>query len=123
MQRRIFSLLFLIAGVLLLQSVQAQEMGLLVDAGAGQNLPVPPPYIPPPYDFSGNTIFVVYAHPGGTITQTGSLTLNVQGDNFRALYALGTGRISMDLLNGQTVINMTSMDVISRVFRQTRAGR
>jgi len=123
LQRRIFFLLFLIAGVLLSQSVQAQEKGLLADAGKGQDLLVPTS--PPTYSFgppppNSGAIFVVYAHDGGILTGPGDLTLNVTGDNFRGLYALGTGS-KIEIL-GQYVINMTSMDVISRGVQADTGG-
>src|ERR1700751_1911324 len=66
LQRRIYSLLFLIAGVLLIQSVQAQT---LVDSGTpGVNVPAPTGMFD--VTLNGGTD-ALFAHNGGTITGTG----------------------------------------------------
>jgi hypothetical protein len=102
LQRRIFSLLFLIAGVLLFQSVQAQPF-MPVDAD-GTNKAAPTGT----FDVSlPNSSDALFAHNGGTIGGTGDLTLKVTGDGeFKVLHALG-GSITMD--TGQTVIDMTQL--------------
>ena len=114
-QKRIFFLLFLIAGFLFFQSVQAQT---LVDA-AGQSLPGPTPgeYTrigDPPPTGPATLGSILLARDGGTITgQEGTLTLNVTASGtqeVKALSAVGTspsGTPSQILMTaGKTVINM-----------------
>ena len=89
MERRIFSLFFLIGGVLLSQSVQAQT---LVDAnGTLQNAPTGTQVArgddPGVIDES-----IFLARNGGTITGTGDLTLNViPANGNQVLNAVGAG--------------------------------
>ena len=73
MQKRIFFLLFLIAGVLLFQSVQAQT---LVNADGTNELAPTGTF---DVTLNGGTD-ALFAHNGGTITGTGNLTLNVTGN-------------------------------------------
>jgi hypothetical protein len=73
LQRRIFPLLFLIAGFLFSNSVQAQTP---VDAN-GTNELAPTGTFPNVTAFGG--IDVLFAHNGGTITGTGNLELDVTG--------------------------------------------
>jgi hypothetical protein len=105
LQRRIFFLLFLIAGVLLFQSVQAQT---LVDANAQ---PKPAPTGTQFANGADPTVIdesIFLARNGGTITGQGDLTLNVVPANGnQVLNAVGPGsRIEMTV--GTTVINMTN---------------
>ena len=101
MQTRIFSLLFLIAGVLLFRSAQAQTSPPVIDA-TGTHEMVPPGTV----NAQGSFISVFLARNGGTITRTGGLTLNVSAlppdfvGNNRALYATGPNSlISMTNVN------------------------
>ena len=108
MQRRIFSLLFLIAGVLLIQSVQAQT---LVDAnGTNEFAPIGPQTA----DASLPTVIdssILLARNGGIIKGVGDLDLTVinldlaTGET-KALNAVGPGTI-IDMETGQTTIDMT----------------
>ena len=111
MQKRILCLLFLIAGVLLFQSVQAQTVlfadGTGTPPGTPTHIDVPPPSFTRTVSATGLIDeSIVLARSGGTITGTGDLTLNVTGSGTQVLNAVGTGSlISMD---GKTVINMTN---------------
>ena len=101
MQTRIFSLLFLVAGVLLFQSAQAQTSPPVIDANGTHEM-VPPGTV----NAQGDFISVFLARNGGTITGTGGRTSNVSAlppdfiGNNRALYATGPNSlISMTIVN------------------------
>ena len=88
MQRRIFPLVFLISGVLLFQSIQAQT---LVDAN-----PPDSPKDAPTGTFTQNgdiatELSILLARNGGTITGTGDLTLNVTGNGTQEYKGLNAG--------------------------------
>ena len=108
LQRRIFALLFPIAGVLLSQSAQAQT---LVNANGTSEL-APTGTFTQNADIATDST-ILLAQNGGSITGVGDLTLNVSGSGTqenRALTATGTsltGTSSLiNMTTGQTVIDM-----------------
>jgi hypothetical protein len=109
LRRRIFSLLFLIAGVLLIQSVRAQT---LVFANPG-NSPQDAPNSPIPFVQSAASPLTIQQSillaVGGTINGTGPLTLKItdlgKAEN-KGLNAVGPNSL-IDMEVGSTTIDMT----------------
>jgi hypothetical protein len=89
LQKRIFSLLFLIAGVLLFQSVQAQTL-----VNAFSTTEDAPTGLQPANADQAIDASILYARQGGIINGKGDLTLDVTSrgnQEVRVLNALGTG--------------------------------
>src|SRR5262245_1386271 len=105
LQRRIFSLLFPIAGVLLSQSVQAQTPPITFPVVAdGQHIDIPAGT----YHVSGNNVFqasIVLALNGGSITGNGVMLIVQPSTGTQVMQAFGP-KSSISMMN--TVINMTN---------------